>query len=39
LRRPGSAQGFAAYLVTLFGDDYIRRLFVEQKVTFSSDHR
>jgi iron(III) transport system substrate-binding protein len=38
-RRGGAAQNAAAYLLTLFGEDFIRRLFADQKVVITSDHR
>jgi iron(III) transport system substrate-binding protein len=38
-RRGGAAQNAAAYLLTLFGEDFVRRLFADQKVVMTSDHR
>jgi ABC-type Fe3+ transport system substrate-binding protein len=38
-RQGGAAQNAAAYLLTVFGEDFIRRLFADQKVVITSDHR
>jgi ABC-type Fe3+ transport system substrate-binding protein len=38
-RRPGSAQTTVAYLSTLFGDDYVRDLYVGQNVSLTADYR
>jgi ABC-type Fe3+ transport system substrate-binding protein len=38
-RRPGPGQPPAAYLYTLFGEQYITDLFLGQQVTLSSDNR
>lgn len=35
----GSGVGTATYLATKLGEDYVRKLFLEQKTTFSGDHR
>jgi ABC-type Fe3+ transport system substrate-binding protein len=38
-RRPGPGQTTSGYLNTLFGMDYLERLFVGQQVMLSADHR
>jgi iron(III) transport system substrate-binding protein len=38
-RRGGSGQSDAAYLLTLFGEEFIQKLYVDQKVAYTSDHR
>ena len=38
-RRGGSGQSDAAYLLTLFGEEFIQNLYVGQKVAYTSDHR
>jgi iron(III) transport system substrate-binding protein len=37
-RRSGSGQGKAAYYLTVLGEDYIRNLYLGQKITFSRNH-
>lgn len=37
-RRSGSGQGKAAYYLSVFGEDYIRALYLDQKVIFSRNH-
>jgi iron(III) transport system substrate-binding protein len=37
-RRSGSGQGKAAYYLSVLGEDYIRALYLDQKVTFSRNH-
>jgi iron(III) transport system substrate-binding protein len=38
-RKSGAGQSDATYWLSVLGEDYVRRLFVEQKVTYTSDHR
>jgi ABC-type Fe3+ transport system substrate-binding protein len=38
-RRPGSAQTTVAYLSTLFGEDYVRDLYIGQNVQLTADYR
>ncbi|HEY7063659.1 MAG TPA: extracellular solute-binding protein [Chloroflexota bacterium] len=38
-RRPGSSQTTVAYLNTLFGEDYLRDLYVGQNVQLTADYR
>ena len=38
-RRGGSGQSDAAYLLTLFGEEFIQNLYVDQKIAYTSDHR
>jgi ABC-type Fe3+ transport system substrate-binding protein len=38
-RRPGSAQTTVAYLQTLFGEDYVRDLYLGQNVQLTADYR
>ena len=38
-RRAGSAQTTVAYLSALFGDDYLKDLYVDQAVTLTADYR
>jgi ABC-type Fe3+ transport system substrate-binding protein len=38
-RGPGSGQAVAAYLVHLFGSDFIKKLYVDQKVVLSRESR
>ncbi|HZR99950.1 MAG TPA: extracellular solute-binding protein [Chloroflexota bacterium] len=38
-RRPGSAQTTVAYLNTLFGEDYVRDLYLGQSVQLTADYR
>jgi iron(III) transport system substrate-binding protein len=37
-RRSGSGQGKAAYYLSVLGEDYVRALYLDQKVTFSRNH-
>jgi ABC-type Fe3+ transport system substrate-binding protein len=39
LRSPGPGQGSAAWIYNTFGIDYIKALFLDQKVKFSTDNR
>ncbi|HXQ49916.1 MAG TPA: extracellular solute-binding protein [Stellaceae bacterium] len=39
LRTPGPGQGSSAWIYNVFGIDYIKALFVDQAVTFTSDNR
>jgi ABC-type Fe3+ transport system substrate-binding protein len=38
-RTQGSGQSTAAYLLMMFGEDLIRNLYIEQKITYTSNHR
>jgi ABC-type Fe3+ transport system substrate-binding protein len=38
-RQGGAAQNAAAYLLTVFGEDFVRQLFADQKVVITSEHR
>ncbi|HEV8725737.1 MAG TPA: extracellular solute-binding protein [Candidatus Binatia bacterium] len=37
-RRSGSGEGKAAYYLTVLGEDYVRALYLGQKITFSRNH-
>lgn len=38
-RKSGAGQSDATYWLVVLGEDYVRRLFVDQKVVYTSDHR
>jgi len=38
-RISGAGQATAAYLLTTFGEDYIRKLYLDQSVVYSTNHR
>ena len=38
-RRPGSSQGTVGYLNALFGEQYLRDLYIGQEVTLTADYR
>jgi ABC-type Fe3+ transport system substrate-binding protein len=38
-RNPGAGQATATYLLMVFGEELIRKLYVEQKITYTTDHR
>jgi len=38
-RVSGAGQATAAYLLTTFGEDYIRKLYLDQSVVYSTNHR
>jgi iron(III) transport system substrate-binding protein len=38
-RISGAGQATAAYLLTVFGEDYIRKLYLGQAMTYSTNHR
>jgi ABC-type Fe3+ transport system substrate-binding protein len=38
-RRPGPGQAMATYLLTVFGDDFLRKLYLDQKPVFTTDDR
>jgi ABC-type Fe3+ transport system substrate-binding protein len=38
-RRPGPGQAMATYLLTVFGDEFLRKLYLEQKPVFTTDDR
>jgi iron(III) transport system substrate-binding protein len=38
-RRSGAGQSDATYLLTVLGEEYVRQLFVDQKIVFTTDHR
>ena len=39
LRTPGPGQGSSAWIYNVFGIDYIKALFIDQQVAFTSDNR
>ncbi|HTN69783.1 MAG TPA: extracellular solute-binding protein [Methylomirabilota bacterium] len=38
-RSGGAGQGRATYMMTALGEDYVRSLYVDQKVTYTSNHQ
>ena len=38
-RKSGAGQSDATYLFAVLGEDYVRKLYVDQKVVFTSDHQ
>lgn len=38
-RRGGAGQSDATYLVSLFGEEFVRRLFIDQEVGYTANHR
>jgi ABC-type Fe3+ transport system substrate-binding protein len=38
-RQGGAGQGRAAYILATLGEDYFRKLYIDQKLSYTSDHR
>lgn len=38
-RGGGAGQGRATYMMTVFGDEYVKSLYVDQKVTYTGNHQ